>query len=121
LSRYQMTNLIQTCLSESLQFSQLDYYCSGDAQFRKKLIELMIENVIELQQSLDSSLERKDKSIFHRACHKAKTALTILDNLAFTNAVGALKAGQADCEGADLFDKLCDHIIKGLLDERDRQ
>jgi hypothetical protein len=121
LSGYQMTNLIKTCLSETLQFSQLDQYCSGDAEFRKKLIELMIDNIIELQRSLCSSFEQKDIAIFLRACHKAKTTLSILDNLAFTNVVGALKAGQAGCEGAALFDNLCDHIIKSLVHERDRQ
>jgi hypothetical protein len=116
-----MRNPIQTCFSETLQFSQLDQYCSGDAEFRKKLIELMIENVIDLQRSLGASLEQKNVSIFLRACHKAKTALIILDNLEFTNVVGVLKTGQAGHETAVLFDHLCGHIIKSLVHEKDRQ
>jgi hypothetical protein len=95
----------------------LDVYSHGDACLRRKLIELMIENILELQQALSASIDQCNQVIFQRTSHKVTTTLTIINSRELTDLVEDLKNCSIDSGMVVNFNQLCDAIIKALIDE----
>lgn len=102
-------------------FPRIDLYTFGDAAFRTVLIQSMIDNLIELQQSLWASREHLDLEIFRKACHKVQTTLSILDIQNFSSLAEDLQDGTGKEEKFYTFDSLCTDIMNGLLEEKNRK
>lgn len=75
-----MKTILETSLNN--QFSSvainLDPYTDGDPEFTKELATSLIGNVNEFQQVLVTTLVEKQIDDYRKACHKVKTAFTIL-------------------------------------------
>jgi len=112
-----MTNLIKPVLKEKLQLSQLDLFSHGDPCLRQKLVELMIENILELQYALRASIEQCNQVIFQKTSHKVNTTLGIIDSPELMDFVEDLKNCSIDSDMVANFNQLCETIIKTLNEE----
>ncbi|HEX5168261.1 MAG TPA: hypothetical protein VFW11_03755 [Cyclobacteriaceae bacterium] len=97
--------------------AKLEAYTDDDPAFLLELIQLMILNLRELQESLGS-----DTTAFAQAAHKSKSTLTILDDPEVNALVKTLKcAGIKNDAGvtdeADLLFQLIERLIKDLENE----
>lgn len=63
----------------------IDYqlYTDGDISFKRKLLSLMIDNLQELMEASKSGSEQ----ILHKAIHKARPTLLILEDELFNQAI----------------------------------
>lgn len=105
-------------MSKRTLFIDFDLYAEDDAAFKQELIELMIENLRELQQSYGLSVDGNDPEIFLKACHKVKTTLSMLADGELDAIVEELKSPGASPSKVALFEKLCAEIITSLSAER---
>ncbi len=67
-------------------------HTDGDPVFKAELIQLLIENITELRQALETSLSQKDTQIFLKACHKVYTAVSMLNDIEFTTVVDKVRS-----------------------------
>jgi CheY-like chemotaxis protein len=68
-----------------------DLHTDGDSVFKTELVQLLIENLAELKQSLDSAIKQTDPQIFLKACHKVYTAISMLNDPELTTVVDKLR------------------------------
>lgn len=113
-----MSASIPSTGSNKQRFSQLDLYTDGDPDFKGVLIELMIDNLLELQQSLYEANEQHDHEVFRKACHKVKTTLSMLDSKELSNIVEELINRIEGQDRIAIFHKLSGDIIKSLREEK---
>lgn len=66
-------------------------HTDGDAVFKSELIQLLIENVTELRQSLETAISKGDTQTFLKACHKVYTAVSMLNDPEFTQIVDKIR------------------------------
>ncbi|HTE31314.1 MAG TPA: hypothetical protein VK666_13125 [Chryseolinea sp.] len=95
-------------------FIDFNLYADDDPEFKQELIELIIENLEELQQSYQTSIEQTELSFFLKACHKVKTTLVMLDDQELNALVEDLKNGEANGLRISLLKELCSAIIVSL-------
>lgn len=69
-----------------------DLHTDGDAVFKAELIQLLIENIAELRQSLDSAISSGDTQTFLKACHKVYTAVAMLNDPEFQQVVDKIRS-----------------------------
>ena len=120
ITKYLMETTTQTPSVRKLSVD-FDTYTEGDQLFKHELIHLMIGNVVELQQSLPNGQLPDEREIFHKALHKVKPTIGILNDPALTDIVEKLK--ELDTKDklydgiADTFHKLCTEVIQALKNE----
>jgi len=57
-----------------------DLHTDGDPVFKAELVELLMENIAELRQSLDAAIKQNDPQAFLKTCHKVYTAIAMLND-----------------------------------------
>jgi PAS domain S-box-containing protein len=68
--------------------AHLHTYAEGDPDFKKELASSLIKNMLELKTALhEATANPADRSVFSKACHRAKTSLSIINNKAFVELV----------------------------------
>ena len=95
-------------------FIDFDLYTEDDPDFKKELIELMLRDVLELQQSLQLAVEANDVSMYRNACHKMNSTLTILDDQELLSLVGEIKKDLQNSELTGSFNRICSEIVNSL-------
>lgn len=100
-------------VSRSL-FIDFDLYTDGDDEFKKELIDSMIDNLVEMQQVLQMASQRNDTKLFQEVCHKIKPTLEMLADVELLDTVGKLKAVVTDPAGITLLNKICKGIVQSL-------
>jgi hypothetical protein len=98
-------------------YINFDAYTDGDDEFKKELVLLIIDNLLEMQQVLQVVSQTADGPLFHKVCHKIKATLEMLDDKEMLNVVGELKVTITDANRIALLDKLCSDIIDSLRRE----
>jgi CheY-like chemotaxis protein len=68
-----------------------DLHTDGDPVFKAELIQLLMENVTELQQALETAISNSDTQTFLKACHKVYTAVSMLNDPELTQVVDKLR------------------------------
>jgi hypothetical protein len=99
-------------------FIDFDLYAENDPVFKEELIDLIIENLRELQQTYNYSVERQDPGLFRRVCHKVSTTLSMLADQELDTVIEDLKNSNVDQARVSFFNKLSTGIIASLLSER---
>lgn len=101
-------------------------HTDGDPVFKAELIQLLIENLTELRQTLHVAIKQNDTQTFLKACHKVYTAISMLDDVELTTVVDRLRntmrkpIDPTDKEllaDAKILDSLSDAVSKSLEDE----
>ena len=88
----------------------LELYTDGDPELRRELIEMMIENVRELQQSLKGGID-----IFRKTSHKVKPTISMLNDKDLIESIEEITLmPQCDHKKISSFQRLCNDIIKIL-------
>lgn len=95
-------------------FIDFDTYTDGDLEFKKELIESMIDNLVELQETVLRASQNNDASIFQKVCHKVKPTLQMLDDKELLETVAQLKIMITDNTNAALLGAVCADIIDSL-------
>jgi hypothetical protein len=95
-------------------FIDFDAYTDGDADFKKELITLIIDNLRELQEAAVRASEKNDGPLFDKCCHRIKATLTMLDDQALFEKVDQLKANITNAASVSTLHDLCEGIIESL-------
>jgi hypothetical protein len=101
-------------------FINFDLYTDGDADFKKELIYLMIDNLKEVQSSLVEATKKNKLEIFEKACHKIKPTLSMLDDNELLEVIQLIKSKFANEQNEELianFTMACMQIIVSLEKE----
>lgn len=122
--RRKLNQYIETQTEEYKRNINFDLYTDGDREFKRKLVNLMIENMRELQEACSRAQEQQDDQVFRKASHKANPTLAIIDDAEFDRAIEELKQLLGD-KGNDAllddkisgFDGQCKSIIEFLEKE----
>lgn len=97
-----------------------DLHTDGDADFKRELITLMIDNVKELQEVLHKGIKENDLKAFRECSHKIAPTLNIINDKEFIGIIEALKH-QTNLSkrehSVELFNKMCDDLIRELKKE----
>jgi hypothetical protein len=109
-----MTNKISESARLRPLFIRFDDYTDGDAGFKKELIELMIDNLVELRQTLRLASQQNDVHLFRRVCHKIKPTLDMLGDRELLDTIEDLKSMTADPLQITLMTQICTDIIESL-------
>jgi CheY-like chemotaxis protein len=100
-----------------------DLHTDGDPAFKRDLLILLIDNIRELKQSLQTSLKTNNAEAFLKACNKVSTSIDILNSRDLMETIKSLRAhfmNQAVVslkEKITLFDNLCDYLVRALQNE----
>lgn len=94
----------------------------GDEVYKKKLISMLIVNVLELQRAQLLADSQNNPVIFLTACHKMTFTLEILNDDDLNEFVRQLKnpllvPGESKPYMITLFNTVCDEIIRSLEKE----
>src|SRR5258706_7948001 len=97
-------------------------YTDGDADFKRELVSLMVNDIAEMQKSVMQALDMNNPDLFLRALHKSKTTINMVNDSEMVLLLEDLKScavegnkGDACSEDKILrFDKLCDDVCKSL-------
>lgn len=102
-------------------YINFDQYTDGDADFKKELIYLMIENLREAQHSLAEATEQNKLEIFEKTCHKIKPTLSMLEDQDLLESIQFIKTGFGNTvekvQWVNSFTTACNQIIKSLEKE----
>jgi hypothetical protein len=109
-NKIMITAKISTSMAVRPLFIDFDSYTDGDSDFKKELIELMIDNLKELCQVLKQS----DTDSFHKVCHKVKATVVMLDDTELMQLMDDLKVSYSDSDRKELLDKICVAVIDSL-------
>jgi CheY-like chemotaxis protein len=107
-------------MSISIDF---DLYTEGDPAFKQELVSLLIDNISELKQSLEVAVQENNPPEFFKTCHKASTAIKILNNKDLMEVVEVIKDHLKNRlssllhEKVALFNSLSDYLLKALQRE----
>ena len=110
-----MNTKLNVARSKRPLFINFSFYTDNDADFMQELVEHMIDNLRELQQSYRSSLDQKELTSFLKSCHKVKTTLAMLADNELSNLVEDLQNKATDELAMSSLNKLCSDIIDSLL------
>lgn len=69
-----------------------DLHTDGDPVFKAELVQLLMENVTELRQSLDTAIKQNDPQAFLKTCHKVYTAISMLNDADLTYIVDKIRS-----------------------------
>jgi hypothetical protein len=98
----------------------LELYTDGDPDLKRELIILMIDNIRELQQSLQTNIN--DIDVFKKISHKVKPTISMLNDKELTDAIEDIKTiddQEKKNERVNSFQRLCNDIIQILEKEND--
>jgi hypothetical protein len=98
-------------------FIDFDIYTDGDAEFKKELIVLMIDNLMELQSTTRLAAQNNDSTLYLRVCHKVKATLEMLADVELLTTIDQLKVMMTDTARIALLERLCTDIIASLRQE----
>jgi len=102
-------------------FIDFDQYTDGDADFKKELIYLMIDNLKEAQMSLSEAIKKNKLDIFEKTCHKITPTLGMLDDKDLIDSILSIKSQFSNSTEKDKllnsFTTTCVQIIKSLEKE----
>ena len=68
-----------------------DLHTDGDPVFKAELIQLLMENIAELRQSLQTAIGNGDTQTFLKTCHKVYTAVAMINDPEFTQVVDKIR------------------------------
>jgi CheY-like chemotaxis protein len=68
-----------------------DLHTDGDPVFKTELVQLLMENVSELRQSLNAAIKQNDPQAFLKTCHKVYTAISMLNDADLTYIVDKIR------------------------------
>jgi CheY-like chemotaxis protein len=68
-----------------------DLHTDGDPVFKMELVQLLMENIAELRQSLDTAVKQNDPQTFLKTCHKVYTAISMLNDSDLTYIVDKIR------------------------------
>lgn len=109
--------IFQTAANRPL-FINFDQYTDGDAEFKKELIYLMIDNLKEVQHSLVEAAKNNKLEIFEKTCHKIKPTLSMLEDKDLLESIQSIKTEFSNNVGkgewVTNFTMACNQIIKSL-------
>lgn len=112
--------MLQTVANRPL-FIDFDHYTDGDADFKKELIYLMIENLQEVQNSLREAIEKNKLEIFEKTCHKIKPTISMLEDKDLIESIQIIRSQfsnkEQQEERTNAFSLICNQIIKSLEKE----
>jgi hypothetical protein len=94
-----------------------DAYTDGDAEFKGELIVLIIDNLMELQETLQRAVTGNDVKLFHGVCHKIKATVEMLADPELTQTITELKVALTDAAKVTLLNNICIQIIESLRRE----
>jgi hypothetical protein len=113
-------SILQSTSSRPL-FIDFEQYTDGDAEFKKELITLMIDNLKEIQDALNEAMQRNMLEIFEKTCHKIKPTLSMLEDKDFIDTIQCVKAEFSNSakqeQQVKVFNTTCHQIIKSLEKE----
>jgi hypothetical protein len=89
-----------------------DKYTDGDADFKKELVVLMIDNISELMQCLKSA--EKDTQNFQKVVHKIKPTIEMLEDSELNATINNIKSDVDKNTSIGALGKMCVEIIKSL-------
>jgi len=102
-------------------YIDFNQYTDGDADFKKELVVLMIDNLREILASLKEATQKNTPEIFEKTCHKIKPTLSMLEDQDFMEIIHRVKAEFSDTPQKDqhvsAFNTTCIQIIKSLEKE----
>lgn len=91
----------------------LDLYTDGDPDLRTELISLMIDNIHELQQSL----QKNDFDLFRKVSHKVKPTIIMLNDKDLNDIIEEI--GQTNSkEKINQFNAMCKELVKVLAETK---
>ena len=92
INKYVMNTTIQHSMGGRPLSIDFDMYTEGDENFKREIILLMINNLVELQQALGAVQEQGSNiNSFHKACHKVASTLTMLDDTELMSEISKIK------------------------------
>ncbi|HZY78521.1 MAG TPA: response regulator [Cyclobacteriaceae bacterium] len=68
-----------------------DLHTDGDPVFKTELVQLLMENLAELRQSLTTAIKQNDPQAFLKTCHKVYTAISMLNDADLTHIVDKVR------------------------------
>ena len=113
------TRINESKLSRTL-FVDFELYADNDPDFKRELIDHMVDNLQELLQAYRTSIDQNDTTPFQKVCHKVKTTLVILEDDELNALVEDLKNMSVEGARISLLNKICAEIIASLLSEKNR-
>src|SRR5258706_7473393 len=69
-----------------------DQHTDGDAGFKKELVALMMEDIAELQKSLEVATRSNNPDVFLKGCHKSKTTVDMVNDKELNRLLEELEA-----------------------------
>jgi len=97
-------------------FIDFEVHIGDNPDLKKELMECMIIDICELQQSLDPSVIQNGLEPFRKTSHKIVGTLSLLNDKELTDAIETLKHQETD-EHITLLKRLSHDIIKSLTAE----
>ena len=85
---------VRTVKTETLSkelYIDFDLYTEGDPDFKKELALLLVSNLSELRLELYRAIAENSQDVFLCATHKAKVALSMLDDPDLTSVVRTIE------------------------------
>ena len=92
----------------------LNPYTEGDDHLKRVLAGLMIEDILDLNQSFHHARIENKPDLYERSCHKVKTTLHMINNAKLQAFSDILKQGSNDMTLIRQFDAACFQVIKNL-------
>jgi hypothetical protein len=93
-------------------------YTDGDEEFKQELVVLMIENLQELQGSLQATIKENKVDILSVCTHKIKVTLAMIDDKDVNQLIEEIKTEFSDVpkrnDNIRALDYLCSCIIRTL-------
>jgi CheY-like chemotaxis protein len=90
ISQYVLAPMVDTSQSRKLNID-FNVYTDGDDEFKNELTSLMINNLNELEKSVNQVFETGGNEAFHRTIHKVKPTLGMLNDSEMTEIIDLLK------------------------------
>jgi len=94
-----------------------ELYVENDSEFKRELIELMINDLKELQLALNIATTNHNLEFYRNTCHKIVGTLSMLNDKEFSDVIEALKIQDSEEDKIMLFNKLSGDIINSLAHE----
>lgn len=91
INKYVMNTTIQQAMGGRPLSIDFDMYTDGDAAFKREIVLLMINNIVELQQALNVVNEQGNTTLFAKTCHKVASTLTMLEDVEFMDTINKIK------------------------------
>lgn len=64
--------------------SSLNLYAEGDPEFKKEIAVMLLQNILELRESLIESVDKANAEIYRSVCHKMRAPLDMLGDEGFS-------------------------------------